>query len=136
MNAIDLHATYLVLETDNRAIRIDVDADFWPDLTSGAPQSAAARLVANTRGRLCLMMEMKDNWGVWEMHPDGDEVLILISGQMTLMLEREDGVQCVELEAGETCVVPAGTWHTADVHAAGTLIGITPGHGTQHRRRE
>jgi mannose-6-phosphate isomerase-like protein (cupin superfamily) len=135
MNAIDLHTTYLVLETDNRAIPVEIDADFWPDLTSGSPQSAAAQLVANTRGRLCLMMEMKDDWGVWEMHPDGDETLILLSGKLTLHLELEAGVQQVELAAGKCCVVPAGIWHTADVHAAGTLLGVTPGHGTEHRPR-
>lgn len=135
MNAIDLHDTYLVLQPDNRTERVAIDDAFWPDLMSGDPQTAGAQLVAGTNGRLCAMFEMNGDWGVWEMHPAGDEVLVLISGHLTLMLECEDGVQKVDLPAGRCCVVPAGVWHTADVHEAGTLLGVTAGQGTRHRPR-
>lgn len=30
-------------------------------------------------------------------------------------------------------VVPRGTWHTAKVHAATTMLFITPGEGTENR---
>ncbi|MCA8980406.1 MAG: cupin domain-containing protein [Planctomycetes bacterium] len=135
MNAIDLHDTYLVLQPDNRVESVLIDEHFWPDLMSGAPRTAGAQLVAETKGRLCAMMEMKGNWGAWEMHPAGDEVLVLLSGHLRLKLELPEGEQVVDFPAGHCCVVPAGVWHTADVLEPGTLLGMTAGSGTQHRAR-
>ena len=44
---------------------------------------------------------------IWHNHPDTDEVFIVIEGSMSI--ELEDGI--VELNAGETYVVPKGVMH-------------------------
>ena len=46
-----------------------------------------------------------------EMHPDGDELLYLISGAVTVTLELADGDRLVDLGAGDAVVVPKGVWH-------------------------
>ena len=62
-----------------------------------------------------------------EVHPDGDEVLFLISGAVTVTLELADGDRLVELGAGEAVVVPKGVWHKITMRDHGQLIHITPG---------
>src|SRR5213595_4298889 len=41
-----------------------------------------------------------------EMHPDGDELLHLVSGAVTVRLELPDGDVHVELGAGDAIVIP------------------------------
>lgn len=43
-----------------------------------------------------------------EMHPDGDEVLHLVSGRVRVELELPDGERTVELGPGDGLVVPRG----------------------------
>jgi len=62
-----------------------------------------------------------------EMHPDGDEVLYLISGAMTVTLELGDEDVSVDLGAGDGLVVPKGVWHKITMREPGQLIHITPG---------
>ncbi len=62
-----------------------------------------------------------------EMHPDGDELLYLLSGAVTVRLELPGGDREVSLGAGEALVVPQGTWHRITLREAGQLLHITPG---------
>ena len=75
-----------------------------------------------------------------ELHPDGDELLYLISGRARVILDDGDqehvGTERVqELEAGQAFIVPKGTWHRIDVLEPGRLVHITPGPGSAHRPR-
>jgi mannose-6-phosphate isomerase-like protein (cupin superfamily) len=62
-----------------------------------------------------------------EMHPDGDELLYLISGAVTVTLELADGDRRVDLGAGDAVVVPTGVWHQITMREPGRLIHVTPG---------
>ena len=62
-----------------------------------------------------------------EMHPDGDELLYLISGAVTVTLELAGGISLVELGAGDAVVVPKGVWHQITMREPSRLIHITPG---------
>jgi mannose-6-phosphate isomerase-like protein (cupin superfamily) len=68
-----------------------------------------------------------------EMHPDGDELLYMVSGAVTVRLELPEGERVVDLGAGEAIVVPKGTWHRVHLREPGTLIHITPGPNGDHR---
>jgi len=69
----------------------------------------------------------------WEMHPNGDECLHLLSGAVDVVTEEARGGRVTELRAGGACVVPRGRWHRLVVREPGDLLFITPTLGTQHR---
>ncbi len=62
-----------------------------------------------------------------EMHPDGDEVLVLASGCIDVVLELPDGTRTVRVGPGEALVVPRGVWHLIQCVEPGQLLNITPG---------
>jgi len=68
-----------------------------------------------------------------EMHPDGDELLYLISGAISVELELEDGTQTVVLAPGQAVIVPKGVWHRVLVREPSQLFHLTPGPGGEHR---
>jgi mannose-6-phosphate isomerase-like protein (cupin superfamily) len=68
-----------------------------------------------------------------EVHPDGDEVLFLVSGAITVHLELPSGDRTVDMTAGETLVVPKGVWHRIHLREPGRLVHITPGPRGDHR---
>jgi mannose-6-phosphate isomerase-like protein (cupin superfamily) len=68
-----------------------------------------------------------------EMHPDGDELLYLVSGAVTVRMELPEGERTIDLEAGQALVVPQGTWHRINLREPGTLIHVTPGPNGHHR---
>lgn len=74
-----------------------------------------------------------EDWPHWEMHPGGEEVLILLDGGMTLILDAPGGERRVYMVPGSTCVVPRGVWHRALVSEPSKFIALTYGAGTEHR---
>jgi len=68
-----------------------------------------------------------------EMHPDGDELLYLVSGRVRVLLELEEGHCDVELGPDQALVVPRGVWHLVHLIEPGQLVHITPGPGGEHR---
>ena len=87
-------------------------------------------------GRLVSAHRFTESWDSWEMHPAGDEVVLCLSGEITLFQEHTDATTAqVRLTAGHYAVNPKGTWHTADVAQEAHCLFITAGIGTQHRPR-
>lgn len=75
-----------------------------------------------------------DSWPTWEIHPHGDELVTLIAGSATMVLDTPEGERTVPLaEAGDYVVVPRNTWHTARVDGPCTLLFVTPGQDTENR---
>jgi quercetin dioxygenase-like cupin family protein len=86
--------------------------------------------------RIVAQFRFTESWETWEMHPNGHEVVICISGQMTLIQE-EDGKEVrTTLSPGEYAINDPGVWHTADIDEPAEGIFITAGVGTQMRPRE
>jgi mannose-6-phosphate isomerase-like protein (cupin superfamily) len=71
-----------------------------------------------------------------EMHPDGDEVLYLISGKVEVVLEMPDGVETLAIAPGQGCVIPKGVWHRVNLLETSQLFHVTPGPGGEHRPLE
>ena len=68
-----------------------------------------------------------------EMHPDGDELLYLISGRVDVILEEDGSETLLELRPGQGLVVPKGVWHRVKLREPSQLLHITPGPGGEHR---
>ena len=87
-------------------------------------------------GRLVSLHRFTESWDSWEMHPEGEEVVLCLEGAMTLHQEHADGrTATVRIAAGEYAINPRGTWHTADVEGEAAALFITAGIGTEHRPR-
>ncbi|MEL6831092.1 MAG: cupin domain-containing protein [Pseudomonadota bacterium] len=72
----------------------------------------------------------------WEMHPDGDEALTLLTGEIDVVLSQSGTEDVIRLRAGQSCVVPKGVWHRQIVQLPGMLLFHTYGDTTQHRTFE
>jgi mannose-6-phosphate isomerase-like protein (cupin superfamily) len=121
-DAFDLAGTFILINEGPTATPIPVGSDFWQRLQQSP--------IANSpTGRLISLGEQRADWG----HPASDEILILLSGRLELILEEEGQERSIVLNSLNAFIVPRGTWHRARVHEAGKLLGITGGAGTQHR---
>ena len=131
---LDPIENYLLLETDGTAVTLPGGEAFWTQLMSGRPTDAGVQRLMNApHGRLLSMMPMNATWTNWEMHPAGDEILFLVSGELVLVLEEDGEERSVELKAGKLAIVPRGVWHTARIGTPCVLLALTDGLGTQHR---
>jgi mannose-6-phosphate isomerase-like protein (cupin superfamily) len=133
-DTFDLLKNYFLLEPDGAAISLPGGMDFWSQLMSGdASDPGIRRLMGSERGRLLTVLTMNADWTNWEMHPAGDELLFMLEGSATFVLDLLDGVREVALNAGRLLVIPRGVWHTAKMSGPARLLAITAGHGTQHK---
>ena len=114
-------------------------AEVQPDFTGEMDwyMDYAMRTVSDAaEGRLMSMHEFSESWNMWEMHPNGSEVVLCTSGSVTFIQEMPDGSEKRAILAkGEYVINAPGVWHTADVVEKATVVFITAGMGTQHRAR-
>ena len=78
-------------------------------------------------------MILQDPPHAGEMHPDGDELLYVVSGRFHVTLELDAEHRELELRHGEALIVPRGVWHLVEAQEPGQLVHITPGPGGDHR---
>ena len=127
MNAppLDPEHTYILLTTDGASRTTPGGEAFW-----ALPPEVSA---AFDDGWLISEFVCASDWSNWEIHPDGDEFVYLLSGDVELLLELPDGIVSQRLAGRGATVVPRGSWHTAKVFAPSRLLFVTRGAGTRHR---
>ena len=69
-----------------------------------------------------------------EVHPDGDEILYVISGLFSVTSDSNRD-ESLRLGPGDACIVERGEWHKVHVLEKGQLLYITPGPNGDHRPR-
>lgn len=116
--------TYLHLADDGCAQDVPGET-FW--------QLPPAELARFDQGWLISEFAFTQDWPTWEMHPQGDEFVYLLSGAVDLLLDRGDRVETVSLDGSGAVVVPRGVWHTAKLRLPSRMLHVTRGEGTQHR---
>jgi quercetin dioxygenase-like cupin family protein len=119
-----LDSTYIHLRPDDSALAMEGGAKFWAGV-EGRHDLDHGRLMGSTG--------QNADWNHWERHPAGDEILVLLSGELELVLDTERGEERASLKAGQTFIVPKGVWHRGIVKKPGQLMFLTPGSGTEHR---
>jgi mannose-6-phosphate isomerase-like protein (cupin superfamily) len=116
--------------------------DLSREVVGLARANRRARIVAQQRGRppqridgltVGAPMLTEDAPHAGEVHPDGDELLYMVSGRISVRLELPEGDRTVDVGAGEALVVPQGIWHLVTLREPGTLVHITPGPNGDHR---
>lgn len=63
----------------------------------------------------------------WELHPEGDELLYVLDGEVEITLLIEEGAARELIPAGCVFVVPKGLWHRQVARPDATLLAVTPG---------
>lgn len=123
---LDLTSTFVVIGPQHAASPVAVTPTLFAELD---------RQHAQFKGRLLVSSFAFDaDWTTWEMHPAGDEIVCLLSGQATLAMDRGGREEIVHLAApGAFAIVPKGTWHTARTGVPTQMLFVTPGAGTQNR---
>jgi mannose-6-phosphate isomerase-like protein (cupin superfamily) len=126
-SAKDILSTYLHFGNDGRAAGIAVSESFWEEIATGKhPQL--------DQGRLMSAFTFSEAWSMWERHPAGEELVMLLSGAATVVLEEFGEERIVQLsDPGSYVLVPQNVWHTARTSVPTTMLFLTPGAGTEHR---
>ena len=124
--APDLASTFVVIDPNHSATPIAVTPTVFEELDRRFDQFKGRLLVSSFR--------FDQNWSTWEIHPAGDEIVCLLSGEATLVLDREGTEEIIHLrEPGAFAIVPKGTWHTARTSVPTQMLFVTPGQGTDNR---
>jgi mannose-6-phosphate isomerase-like protein (cupin superfamily) len=123
--SLDPAHTYVHLAANGSATQLPGGEQFW-----SLPEAEIERY---GDGWLVSEFECAADWPNWEMHPNADEFVYLLSGAAELWLELPGGLQRVALEGRRAVIVPRGVWHTAKIAAPSRLLHVTQGRGTQHR---
>lgn len=126
MKPIRLDQTFLQLVDGPEARPVPVGPDFWETLPR-RPELHAGRMITRSR--------TQGSWGYWEMHPAGDEVLVILDGAVDLVLETPTGETHVAAAAPDCVVIPQGVWHRVESPDGCEILFITRGEGTQHKPR-
>jgi mannose-6-phosphate isomerase-like protein (cupin superfamily) len=126
-SANDIQSTYLHFRNDGRANALPTSAAFWEELANGQyPQLE--------QGRLMSAFTFAAPWPTWERHPEGEELVMLLAGAVTLVLDDEGNERTLSLnQVGAYVLIPQGVWHTARTSVPTTMLFLTPGAGTEHR---
>lgn len=123
---IKLAEVFAVLKPDLSVETVRVTPTIYEKLDSGFDGFKNHVLVSE--------YEFSESWSTWERHPAGDEIVVLLSGQVEMILQKDGDDECISLvEPGSFVVIPAGAWHTARTSVATRMLFVTPGEGTEHR---
>jgi len=123
MTTFDLESTYLGLDGAGGVTAVPGGPAFWKTVHENPAALRTLITVGTGDG----------DWKQWEMHPHGDEVLIVLEGSVRMVFERDGGEETHDISAGATLIVPAGTWHTARGQKNLRMLFMTFGKGTDHK---
>lgn len=121
----NLTETYLLLNETGDVKEIEGGEKFWR-----LPEDELNRIAD---GWMISEFEFDSDWQNWEMHPEGDEIVYILSGSVDFLLEENGAVKKIEVRGKGLIVIPRGVWHTAKTNSPCTAMHITLGKGTQHR---
>jgi mannose-6-phosphate isomerase-like protein (cupin superfamily) len=125
-DVLNLSKDYVVFDPEGQHRRWPQD-EFWAAAFSGNHPAIHPKM-----GSLISRYTFSEDWTSWERHPNGDELIYVISGRLNFVLEREVDSE-LELATGDAFVIPRGIWHTAKVLETAEVLFVTYGYGTEHR---
>ncbi|MFJ7067911.1 cupin domain-containing protein [Streptomyces sp. NPDC101115] len=130
-NAIDLRTTPVHLGRGSTAKPVEGFA--WDPEALQAYNAAVA--ADGAEGRMVMIFDGDGPGDHWENHPAGDELVVCLSGSVTVTRDLDGVPDRTLLGPGEATVNPAGVWHAVDMTGPTSILTITAGLGTDHRPR-
>ncbi len=125
-SAQSISKDFVVLSPDKSATIEPCDAGLYARLDKNYNDFKGHELVS--------CYEFDQDWSSWERHPHGDEVVILLSGAATFVLQTEGGDTSLALkQEGAYVIVPKNVWHTVRTEVKTKMLFLTPGEGTEHK---
>lgn len=116
---------FIVLSPDKKATIEPADGTLYERLDKKYTNFIGHELISG--------YEFEADWPSWEVHPHGDEIVLLLCGEVTFVFKDNSNETCITLsQQGQYLVVPKGVWHTARTQFKSKLLFITPGQGTLH----
>ncbi|MFB4194754.1 cupin domain-containing protein [Streptomyces carpaticus] len=130
-DAIDLRTTPVHLGLGSSAKPVEGFA--WDPEVLQAYSAAVAP--DGAEGRMVTIFDGDGPGDHWERHPAGDELVVCLSGSVTVTRDLDGVPDRVLLGPGEATINPAGAWHAVDMRGPASILTITAGLGTEHRPR-
>ena len=125
-NKHTINQEFVVLNPDKEATTELCDATLYERLNQRYGDFKGHELIS--------CHEFTEDWSTWEIHPHGDEIVMLLSGEITLVLQLDTGEQIINLDKeGEYLIVPKNVWHTARIKKMAKMLFITPGQETNNK---
>lgn len=112
-------------EHDLRAALREVPHLTITEDTTEDEANAAVRNVAKI-GNLTLGVMSYTGLTPWERHPDGDELLLVLDGDLDVTVLSDEGPVTRKLRAGEAFVCPQGLWHRQNAEKSVSMLYGTP----------
>lgn len=124
--ALQIASSFVVMSDDFHADVVKVSDRLYEELDATYGDFAGRTLIS------CHSFE--EDWPTWEVHPHGDEFVVLLEGDVEMVLAGADGDEVQRLaDPGAFVIVPRNVWHTARVREASTMLFVTPGQGTENK---
>lgn len=121
-----IKSDFVVLSPDKKATIEHFDSDLYKRLDAKYNGFIGHELIS--------CYEFTSDWTCWEVHPYGDEIVVLLSGTTSFYLQIDgDEIKIVLSDQGQYMVVPRGVWHTAKTQNYAKVLFITPGQDTQNK---
>lgn len=114
--------TYVLLDAKGTATPMAGGEAFW--------SQPAPALDAIGKNWLMAEFAFASNWPNWEMHPQADEVVYLLEGEVRMLLRTASGIAVHPLQAPAAMVIPKGVWHSAETAVPCRMLHLTLGDGT------
>jgi mannose-6-phosphate isomerase-like protein (cupin superfamily) len=130
-DAMDLRTTPVHLGRGSRAKPVEGFA--WdPEVLQAYSAAVAAD---GAEGRMVMIFDGDGLGDHEESHPAGDELVVCLTGSVTVTRDMAGVPERVLLGPGEATINPAGVWHAVDMEGSTSILAITATLGTEHRPR-
>ncbi|MBC3884850.1 cupin domain-containing protein [Undibacterium griseum] len=126
MLPVKLDREFIVLDRSLHAHTAQVQPALYEDLNARFDGFQSCLLIAE--------YVFDDDWGTWERHPHGDEILYLLSGAAEIHFLAGGRMQKQSLlQPGSAMIIRQACWHTAKVlQGPCRILFVTPGENTEN----
>ena len=99
-------------------------SDRRPDSTDEEMQGAFTELARYRDGGI--YVGHYAGYSEWERHPGGDEIVMVLEGETTLIILNDNIEEPNLLQKGQMLVVPENTWHRFETPNGVKILTVTP----------